>query len=156
PSITTTGLLLGSPAYIAPERARGGAPQPPSDLWSLGATLYTAVEGHPPFDKNDAFATLTAVVTEPPEPCERAGPLSTVIEDLLVKGPADRPPVTDLRARLEAVRDDPDARVAAPPPPRSERQRNGGHTVVLPAIGLGLPSTRARVLALMALSAVVF
>src|SRR3954469_20939877 len=75
PSITSTGLLLGSPAYISPERARGGSPQPASDLWSLGATLYTAVEGHPPFDKSDPFATLTAVVTEEPEPCRRAGPV---------------------------------------------------------------------------------
>src|SRR5947209_2921105 len=49
PSITSTGLLLGSPAYIAPERARGGAPEPMSDLWSLAATLYTSVEGPPPY-----------------------------------------------------------------------------------------------------------
>src|SRR5881409_2171183 len=64
PSITSTGLLLGSPAYIAPERARGGTPEPPSDLWSLGATLFTAVEGRPPFDRPDPVATLTAVVTD--------------------------------------------------------------------------------------------
>src|SRR5206468_11080746 len=59
PSITSTGLLLGSPAYISPERARGGSPQSASDLWSLGATLFTAVAGHPPFDNSDPFATLT-------------------------------------------------------------------------------------------------
>ena len=50
-SLTSTGLLLGSPSYIAPERARGQAPGPHSDLWSLGATLYTAVEGHAPFER---------------------------------------------------------------------------------------------------------
>ena len=76
PSITSTGLLLGSPAYIAPERARGGRPEPSSDYWSLGATLYTAVEGRPPFDKPEAVATLAAVVTEPHTPCRRAtGPV---------------------------------------------------------------------------------
>src|SRR4051794_20804073 len=73
PSITSTGLLLGSPAYIAPERARGGSPEPAADLWSLGATLYTAVEGRPPFDKPEAVAVLAAVVTEPHSPCRRAG-----------------------------------------------------------------------------------
>src|SRR3954466_9693861 len=86
PSITSTGLLLGSPAYIAPERARGGPPKPSSDLWSLGATPSPPVEGHPPFDKSDAFATLTSVVTEPPEPWQHAGRLlGPVLEQLLAK-----------------------------------------------------------------------
>ena len=62
-SITSTGLLLGSPSYIAPERARGHAPGPASDLWSLGATLFTAVEGRPPYDGGAPLLTVTAVVT---------------------------------------------------------------------------------------------
>src|SRR4051794_3488891 len=92
PSITSTGLLLGSPAYIAPERARGGIPEPPSDLWSLGATLYTAVEGRPPFERRDPVATLTAVVTDEPDPCRLAGPgLGPLLVRLLDKDPARRP-----------------------------------------------------------------
>ena len=62
-SITHTGLLLGSPAYIAPERARGETPGPASDLWSLGATLCTAVEGKPPYDGGEPLITITKVVS---------------------------------------------------------------------------------------------
>ena len=74
-SLTHTGLLLGSPAYIAPERIRGETPGAPSDLWSLGATLFTAVEGRPPFDSGDALLTVTAVVTGEHAPYVSAGPL---------------------------------------------------------------------------------
>ena len=89
-SITSTGLLLGSPAYIAPERARGKAPGPASDLWSLGATLFTAVEGRPPYDGGDPLTTVTAVVTGEHEPFLSAGPLEPVIEGLLERDPDRR------------------------------------------------------------------
>jgi hypothetical protein len=89
-SITSTGLLLGSPSYIAPERARGEQPGPPSDLWSLGATLFTAVEGRPPFDKGEPLPTMTAVVTGEHAPFVAAGPLAPVIEGLLEKDPERR------------------------------------------------------------------
>jgi eukaryotic-like serine/threonine-protein kinase len=90
------GTLFGAPSYIAPERARGLPMGPQSDLWSLGATLYAAVEGRPPIDRGDPLATVTAIVTERPEPPAHAGGLREVIDGLLAPDPADRPDVAEL------------------------------------------------------------
>src|SRR5918997_814243 len=116
-SLTTQGALIGSPSYMAPERANGDEPRPPVDLWSLGATLYAAVEGRPPFDRGEAMATLMAVVSEHPAPMLRAGPLGPVLQGLLTKDPARRSTARDVRPQLQAVAADraPDP-VAAPPP----------------------------------------
>jgi eukaryotic-like serine/threonine-protein kinase len=84
------GGIAGSPAYLSPERARGDADGPESDLFSLGATLYAAVEGRPPFGTGDPFSTLVAVVQDPPEPFRYAGPLAPLLQGLLLKRPADR------------------------------------------------------------------
>ena len=102
-SITSTGLLLGSPSYIAPERARGETPGPPSDLWSLGATLFTAVEGRPPYDKGEPLPTLTAVITGDHSPFVAAGPLIPVLEGLLEKDPTRRYDAAQTRSGLERV-----------------------------------------------------
>ena len=102
-SITSTGLLLGSPSYIAPERARGQSPAPASDLWSLGATLFTAVEGKPPFDGGNPMLTVTAVVTGEHAPFERAGPLEKVLEGLLERDPAQRMTVPAAQRELERI-----------------------------------------------------
>ncbi|MEN3612592.1 protein kinase [Plantactinospora sp. ZYX-F-223] len=90
PNVTRTGLVLGSPAYIAPERARDGTAGPEGDLWSLGATLYAAVEGQSPFARPSAIATLAALATEPPPASRRAGPLKAVLAGLLRKDPTTR------------------------------------------------------------------
>ncbi len=90
PNVTRTGLVLGSPAYIAPERARDGTAGPAADLWSLGATLYAAVEGTSPFARPTAIATLAALATENPPQSRNAGPMKPVLNGLLRKDPAHR------------------------------------------------------------------
>ncbi|MGW1840035.1 serine/threonine-protein kinase [Streptomyces sp. NPDC002067] len=103
PSVTSTGMLVGAPSYISPERARGQKPGPPADLWSLGGLLYACVEGVPPYDKGSAIATLTAVMTEPVEPPKHAGALADVILGLLVKDPDGRLDDAGARVLLEKV-----------------------------------------------------
>ncbi|MFJ5922023.1 serine/threonine-protein kinase [Kitasatospora sp. NPDC092948] len=102
-SITSTGMLVGAPSYIAPERARGQRPGPPSDLWSLGGTLYAMVEGVPPYDRGSALATLTAVMTEELPPAAHAGPLLPVIQGLLEKDPAKRMDADEARELLQRI-----------------------------------------------------
>ncbi|MGW1794483.1 serine/threonine-protein kinase [Streptomyces sp. NPDC001984] len=108
PSITSTGMLVGAPSYISPERARGHKPGPAADLWSLGGLLYASVEGMPPYDKGSAIATLTAVMTEPLEEPKNAGPLRDVIYGLLDKDPERRLDDAGARAMLNAVLHAPD------------------------------------------------
>ncbi|MFD3930596.1 protein kinase [Streptomyces sp. NPDC058614] len=116
PSITSTGMLVGAPSYISPERARGHKPGPAADLWSLGGLLYASVEGVPPYDKGSAIATLTAVMTEPVEQPKNAGPLENVIYGLLAKDPEQRLDVEGASAMLTEVLRAPEPRPAAPEP----------------------------------------
>ncbi|MFJ5307949.1 protein kinase [Streptomyces sp. NPDC088350] len=100
---TRTGDVVGSPDYLAPERAMGHRPGPESDLWSLGVTLYAAVEGESPFHRTTTMSTLQAVVAEElPEP-RHAGPLAPVIEALLRKDPTERPTAEQARRMLNEV-----------------------------------------------------
>lgn len=99
-STMPNGGMAGSPAYISPERARGDRSAPESDLFSLGATLYAAVEGRSPFGTGDPFSTLVAVVHEPPAPFVYAGPLRSVLEGLLAKAPSERISLAAARAAL--------------------------------------------------------
>ncbi|POX40282.1 serine/threonine protein kinase [Streptomyces sp. Ru73] len=101
-TLTKTGELVGSIDYLAPERVKGGTPGPASDLWALGATLYQAVEGRPPFRKNTAVETAYAIAVDPLEPPRNAGPLTALIEALLAKDPADRPTAEAVERTLRA------------------------------------------------------
>ncbi|MGZ3117290.1 protein kinase domain-containing protein [Streptomyces sp. H62] len=136
PSITSTGMLVGAPSYISPERARGHKPGPAADLWSLGGLLYAAVEGTPPYDKGSAIATLTAVMTENLEEPRNAGPLRDVIYGLLTKDPEQRLDDAGARAMLNKVIHAPDStadtepadatKVVPLPAQPDERTRRGG------------------------------
>ena len=91
PKLTQTGMVMGSPGFTAPERIRGEDASPASDLWSLGATLYAAVEGHGPFEKRGgAITTMSAIINEDPPEAPAAGALGPVIAALLRRDPADR------------------------------------------------------------------
>jgi hypothetical protein len=90
PRLAATALALGSPSYVAPEQATGEPSGPAADMWSLGATMFFAVEGHPPFDKGTLIRTLAAVIDEDPRPMVRAGPLVALLRALLAKNPDDR------------------------------------------------------------------
>ncbi|GAA1952556.1 serine/threonine-protein kinase [Kitasatospora viridis] len=99
-ALTATGEFIGSVEYIAPERARGGEGGPAADLFSLGATLYCALEGRPPFGRGHPAEVLTAVLFNDPAPPVRSGPLGPLVLGLLAKDPARRLTAEQAAARL--------------------------------------------------------
>jgi serine/threonine protein kinase len=103
PKITSTGIMLGSPQFMAPEQAQGTASGPAADLWALGATLYFAVEGRYPFDRGEAIPTLAAVVHDDFAPLRLSGALTPAITALLVKEPELRPTENETRRLLEGT-----------------------------------------------------
>ena len=102
-ALTRPGDVIGSPDYLAPEQVQSSRPGPASDLWGLGATLYTAVEGQSPFRRDSPLSTLAAVVSEPLSEPVHAGPLAPLLRALLSKQPEDRPDTAEAIRMLEAV-----------------------------------------------------
>jgi eukaryotic-like serine/threonine-protein kinase len=97
---TLTGAAFGSLPYVAPEQATGRRGGPAADLWALGATLWFAVEGAPPFRRDGPAATLAAILHDPPGEQRRAGPLGPVLLALLAKDPERRPAEAAVRGLL--------------------------------------------------------
>ncbi|HEX4703423.1 MAG TPA: serine/threonine-protein kinase, partial [Pseudonocardiaceae bacterium] len=117
-TMTNSGLVLGTPAYIAPEVAAGEPVTSAADLWGLGATLFAATEGRPPYDAGDALDTVNEVVHgEVPKPSEGA-PLAGVIAGLMVKDPAGRISLVEVRRRIRPLLPEPGSVVF--PPEESE------------------------------------
>ncbi|WP_433134443.1 serine/threonine protein kinase [Micromonospora sp. CA-240977] len=104
-NLTLSGVVLGSPAYVSPERAMRGTVGPEGDFWSLGATLYAAVEGQSPYARPSSLMSLTALVTEPPPTARHAGPLAPVLAGLLRKDPAERMDADTAERLLRAALD---------------------------------------------------
>jgi eukaryotic-like serine/threonine-protein kinase len=133
---TTTGVIVGSPAYVAPERVHGEPATAASDLWSLGATLWTAAEGRPPYAGDTSIAVLSAVAMHDAPPCTRCtGPLGDLLRGLLDRDPARRPDAARVRGALEAVAADPDASMAPTAPyPTEQLPASFDRTTVLESV----------------------
>jgi hypothetical protein len=129
--------------FLAPERLHGADAGEAGDLWSLGATLYAAVEGRAPFQRATTTAVETALMTEPPDPADHPGPLTPIIDWLLTKDPARRPTAADTRARLQRVLDRAVGVVpmpAAPPVPAQTGQSAVGMAMILDRMATGRPA----------------
>ncbi|MGW6841199.1 bifunctional serine/threonine-protein kinase/ABC transporter substrate-binding protein [Streptomyces sp. NPDC054958] len=101
--LSRSGIVIGTPHYMPPEQLEGKRPTPANDLWALGATLYHAVEGQPPFDVEGLHALAVAVFTRPHRPPVHAGPLAPVLDALLAKDPAQRVDAAEAARMLAAV-----------------------------------------------------
>jgi eukaryotic-like serine/threonine-protein kinase len=136
PQLAAAALALGSPAYMAPEQARGRPSGPAADVWALGATIFFAVEGEPPFDKGTLVRTLAAVVKEDPRPTRRSGPLEALLPALLAKSPEDRLSASKVRIWLRWL-----VKVARATPPSAvpSTQAPGGPIPHPPARSPSIP-----------------
>ncbi|MER7083582.1 protein kinase domain-containing protein [Saccharopolyspora kobensis] len=100
-TLTRSGVLVGTPAYLAPEIAIGGELGANADLWSFGAMLFAAAEGRLPYESTgDPLITISSIVHGPVPQHQQAGPIGEVISGLMVKDPARRMPLLEVRRRV--------------------------------------------------------
>jgi serine/threonine protein kinase len=123
PRLTTSGSLIGSPAYMAPERIHGHEAGPQSDLWALGATLCYAVEGWSPFERSSTASTLHAIMSETPRLTRATGVLSAVITGLLIADPNARLSGPQARAMLASIGNQPTPPTGIPPQATQQYQQ---------------------------------
>ncbi|HEU0287778.1 MAG TPA: serine/threonine-protein kinase [Nocardioidaceae bacterium] len=122
-TLTQTGMMTGTPAYLAPEQATGGSPSTASDVWALGASIYAAVEGEPPYGtQGNPLQVLSRIVSDPVPRPDHAGPLLPILGDMLSKDPRSRPTMAEAASRLadlDAGAEPPAnrTRIAPMPPP---------------------------------------
>jgi protein kinase-like protein/carbohydrate binding protein with CBM6 domain len=145
-TLTRTGVLVGTPAYLAPEIAVGRSVNASADLWSLGATLFAAAEGRLPYDSSsDPLITISSIVHGPVPQHSQTGPIGEVISGLMVKDPAHRMPLLEVRRRLQdlvrnAGETPFDALLDSLPPARA----TAAAPVALPSTSTGIDSTTER------------
>ncbi|MFD4603586.1 protein kinase [Streptomyces sp. NPDC058464] len=132
-ALTMVGMLVGSPDYMAPERISGRPQGPPSDLWSLGATLCAALGGRSPFSRDTTLATLHAVLYEEPELPPTAGPLHDLLAALLEKEPTTRPGLEEVEQELRPVAYPTRTPTERHPAPRPAERPTPAYVVHLPA-----------------------
>ena len=130
--LTVPGTIIGTPAFMAPEQIEGREPSAAVDLWSLGATLFTAVEGRQPFDGDTMGEICVGILSRPAPVAHNAGPLAPLIEALLAKDPATRATVEQVLDRLSLLRTESE-RAARWPLPLGQQ----------PTVGAGAAAGRA-------------
>jgi serine/threonine protein kinase len=137
-TMTSTGIMLGSPAYIAPEVAAGEQVTPMADLWGLGATLFTAVEGRTPYDPElEVLQILYQVVNgEVPRP-QSTGPLAEVITGLMVREPAQRMPLVELRRKIYGLLPEPGKSVFG------DQEKGSQSSLTVPVVKPGMATVPA-------------